>query len=231
MVRNKVTQDDMVRMSPDEKLKRVDFFVEANRFAIHELWSKYYGSNNKADKLEWIQDMSGFGRTVGYINNSPVSVEFSFYTIGDRFVCFYYATSRFVDWNMITEYLDKNWPVKYDNDSRRARTDAENFHNCYNFCKEQSFENIDAIDKKWFIAKFNEISEVESNGESVENVKFNKTESKLTITFAVNADRYGLHRDNNIVITKDKVRMNLAEVIDGGDLHYCLKEAIEEKIK
>lgn len=138
-----VTHSDMIRMSFEEKLRRTDFFVEANGFEKSQLWSQYYydKKNKKGelpkDVLEWVQDSGGFGKTIGYIGvgkKRPVTVHFSWYAIGDKYICFYEPTSRFVDWTMVEKWIEKNFPVMYDNGTRRAMTSASNFHNCYHFC-------------------------------------------------------------------------------------------------
>jgi len=86
--------------------------------------------------IEWIQDNSGFGREIGKIGRGkPVFVSFSFYAIGGKYICFYNATSRFVDWTMVEDYIKKFAP-KYDNGHRTAMTDANNFHHCLHFCQE-----------------------------------------------------------------------------------------------
>lgn len=138
MKRKPVTKEDMIRMSSEDQLKRTDFFVEANSNERMWLWNEYYNKNNDKDKLEWVQDNAGCNITVGYIKNDkkmPVCVSFSFYAISDKYVCFYEVTSRYADYTMVEDWIEKNYPVKYDNGSRRAMTDAGNFHSCYNFCK------------------------------------------------------------------------------------------------
>ena len=138
-IKTPVTLLEMNRMTNDEKLKRVDFFVEADGFATHKLWAEYFYNNKQSDRLEWVQDSSGFSRVIGNIGkgaNRPVNIDCHFYAIGDKYVCFYSSTLRFVDWTMVEEYIDKNFPVKYDSNLRRARVDANNFHNCYHFCQD-----------------------------------------------------------------------------------------------
>jgi len=233
MSRKPVTHSDMIRMTPDEKMKRVDFFVEADSFSQDQLYYKY-GKSNRADAPEWVNDGEGFGKTIGNIGigkGRPVTVHFSFAAIGDKYVCFYRALSRFVDWDMIEEYIDKNWPVKYDKGTRIARTDASNFVSCYNFCCEQEFENLDAIDEDWFSEMFTEVAEDVSNSEGLEELNIKKGKDSAVITFAINGGRYGLHRNNKITIKKDRVTMDLCEMVEGGDLEYGLKRKIEEKIK
>lgn len=135
------TEDELLSMSNDEKLKRTSFFVEATSFERHMLWKKNFNDNKSEDKLHWIQDKSGFMRQVGdmggILKNKPVMVNFSFYIIGNTYVCFYYACSNFVDHSMVEDYIKTNFPVMYDSDTRSAMTDASNFHNCMGFCKDK----------------------------------------------------------------------------------------------
>jgi hypothetical protein len=132
------TNDERLRMSTEEKLARVCFFIEADSFAEHELWAKHFYYNKEKDKLNWVQDNCASSIIVGHIDKQkkkPVVVVFSFMKIDDKYVCFYHPTSRYVDWTMIDEWIDKRYPVKYDSYTRRARTDANDFYSCLNFCK------------------------------------------------------------------------------------------------
>lgn len=84
--------------------------------------------------------------------------------------------------------------------------------------------------EKWFVNKFYEISEEHGNSESIEEIEI-VGKDPMIITFSVDCDRRGVHRNNTVRITKDKkVIMNLDEVIEGGDLEVQFKRAIEEKI-
>ena len=141
-----VTIDDIRNMSNDEKLKAVDFFVEATSHEAHELWAKWFhyplrnDTNDPSGEkpLDWIQDMSGFSRVVGHIKDDldmPVCISFSFYIINGKYVCFYEAVSRYVDYTMVEEYISKNFPLKYDNSTRRRMTNASNFSNCIWWCR------------------------------------------------------------------------------------------------
>lgn len=143
-----VTHSDMIRMNFEDRLKRTDFFVEANSFETSALWRKYvYDKPNRKmhdnvdiNGIEWIQDTAGFGKIVGYIGagkNRPVTINFNWYAIGDKYVCFYNPTSRFVDWDMVEKWIEKHFPVKYDNGTMSAMVDANNFHNCYFFCQDE----------------------------------------------------------------------------------------------
>ena len=135
-----VIHSDMVRMNFEDKMKRTDFFVEAESFTKDALYSKYFENNEDKDKLYWLNDGAGFGKVVGHIDRlrrKPVTVLFTFAAIGDKYICFYNPTSRFVDWTMVENWIEKHCPVTYDNGTRSAMTDASNFHQCYNFCKNE----------------------------------------------------------------------------------------------
>lgn len=105
-------------MENEQKLIDTEYFVEANSYEKLHLWKDYN------EKYEWIQDSSGFGLEIGSIgSNMPVFVSFHFAKVNNTNVCFYQATSRYVDHTMV-----ENWIRKYCN----KITDANNFHNvCY----------------------------------------------------------------------------------------------------
>jgi len=116
--------------SNEDKLKSTVFFIEADSFSKHVLWK----DNHK--NCDWKEDTSGFHTKIGHIgkgNKRPVTVMFFFAKIYDQRICFYNATSRFVDHDMVEEYIKENWPVRYNNGSW-AMCDAENFHLATNHC-------------------------------------------------------------------------------------------------
>jgi hypothetical protein len=113
------------------KFGKVEFFVEANSFETFTLWQEYH---NEKD-IEWIQELAGFVETIGYINNRPINLEFSFNVINGKLIAFYSGISALVDHTMIEEWIESRFPVKYDHGGRRAMTNAQNFHNCIQFCK------------------------------------------------------------------------------------------------
>lgn len=111
-------------------LKRVSFFVEATSEEKFHLWkdNKYF--TEPKYKHTWKEDLAGFSQVIGYIKNDedmPVCVEFTFAILDGFRVCFYNATSRFVDHKMIEDFILKNYPVHY-NDDCNAMTNATNFH-------------------------------------------------------------------------------------------------------
>ena len=118
--------------SKEEKLKSTVFFVEADSFTQHALWKQWHDKN-----IGWEEDNSGFGSCIGNIGKKKreVWVSFMFAKIFGKRICFYHATSRFVDHTMIEKYLETNYPVKWDKGTRRAMCDADNFHLAMDACK------------------------------------------------------------------------------------------------
>lgn len=113
-------------------LKSSVFFVEANSFERHELWKQYH------ETTQWINNLEGFQHCVGYISQhkkKPVCIELFFCKIYDQRICFYSDISRFVDHDMIENWITTNYPVFYD-ETRLSMTDAMNFHHAIHRCKE-----------------------------------------------------------------------------------------------
>ncbi|MFA5153768.1 MAG: hypothetical protein WC554_14500 [Clostridia bacterium] len=118
-----------------EKMSKVKFFVEANSYETFKLWKE--NKYDYSEPCEWKEDTAGLVFTIGYVDNRPINLEFSFNTINGTLVCFYSGISQLVDHKMIEEFIEFCWPIKYDRNSRRAMTDATNFHNCAQYCKEE----------------------------------------------------------------------------------------------
>ncbi len=55
-------------------------------------------------------------------------MSFSFTKIDGFIVCFYHSTSRFSDSKMIEDWIKRHYPIKWNNDTRNAMTNAQNFH-------------------------------------------------------------------------------------------------------
>lgn len=58
---------------------------------------------------------------------------------------------------MIENYITENYPIKYDNGSRRAMVNGSNFCNCYNFCKEEYNSEYESILENELNNKFKDI--------------------------------------------------------------------------
>jgi hypothetical protein len=118
------------------KLKSSVFFIEATHNEQFNIW--------KENKHIFKQDNCGFGQTIGFIKdnkNMPVVVSFTFAYILDQRVCFYEATSRFVDHNMVEKFLKTNYPVKWDYGNRDAYTNADNFDHVIHHCNHLKFKD------------------------------------------------------------------------------------------
>lgn len=117
--------------SGEKKLETTAFFVEATDYERMGLWREHH------KEYGWEEDNSGFSKTIGHINDDhtkPVTVCFFFAKIFGKRICFYEATSRYVDHTMIEEWIEKNYPIAW-NGTSRAMTNAMNFHHAIHHCK------------------------------------------------------------------------------------------------
>ena len=123
-------------MAGEEKLKKTVFFVEADSFAVHQLWEK----NHEA--LVWVQDNIGYKKLIGIIGNKSkrreVWLSFSWATISGELICFYSVEGRYCDWVMVENYIQNNYPTKFDNNTRWAMVDASNFHTVLHYLEEKN---------------------------------------------------------------------------------------------
>lgn len=116
-----------------KKMSQVKFFVEANSYEMFKLWQE---NKNEYDvPCQWDEHHLGHAFTIGSIANRPINLEFHFASLDGILVCFYCGISELVDYKMIEDFITFCWPIKYDGGSRRAMTDAQNFHHCIQYCK------------------------------------------------------------------------------------------------
>lgn len=125
----------------EHKLQTTRFFVEATDEEKFYLWKENKYQTDPELKFDWEEDNAGFMQCVGKINDDdmPVWVSFMFAKINNVRVCFYNATSRFVDHQMVEKFIEENYPVKYDKGSRIAMTNATNFHHAVNATEKNEF--------------------------------------------------------------------------------------------
>lgn len=136
------TEEEFRRFSKDEKLERAFFFIDADSFAQFELWKENKHTDQENYKVNWVQDTCGFMQTIGSLYRKegkkykelPVNISFSFALLNDVYVCFYDSQSQVTDWKIIEEFVSK-YAGQYDSASRRAMTDAQNFHHCVHYCQ------------------------------------------------------------------------------------------------
>lgn len=124
----------------DVRLKRLSGLIEADSYACHMLWHEFSiqaapfrGVKSLPDHRtyrDWQQDTSGLFIRVGQIGKDmPVTLSIFFYVIDGKTYGFWHAASRFVDYNLIRE-----WLVKYttDPDGMSVKhTNAMNFCNIF----------------------------------------------------------------------------------------------------
>ena len=117
------------RLSNEEKMASSVFFIEATSYEQMCLWKENH------QQTDWEEDVTGFIQKIGTLGrNKPVCVVFTFAKIYGKRICFYEVTSRYADYKMVEDYLEKNYPVRWDNNTRRAMTDAMNFHLTIDAC-------------------------------------------------------------------------------------------------
>lgn len=120
----------------ESRLAKTFFIVEATSFEQQTIWEK--NRNGRFSSiLEWESINDGWLIEVGEINKKPCCVSVGWAKIEGYLVMFYYPTSRMVDWQMIEKWLDKNFQGKWDSGTRKAQTDAQNFHHCVSAINER----------------------------------------------------------------------------------------------
>lgn len=141
----KIFDKNPLSMNNEEwKMQTSIFFVEANSNESFMLWKEWH------NEVLWEQDNMGFSQIIGYVdelNKKPVNVSFLFALINSARICFYETISRYNDSVMVEKFIEKNYPVKWDNNSRRAMCDAGNFHLAVNAVKEWNNKRIKNIHK------------------------------------------------------------------------------------
>jgi hypothetical protein len=121
----------------DKRLYHTEFFINATSNEK----TNFYFENKAKNHVEWDTDNSGKGYQVGSVKSGketlPVVVTFMFAKWNGVQVCFYESDSRGCDWTMIEEFIENHFPVRYDNGTRTAMTNSDNFHHAIHFCQER----------------------------------------------------------------------------------------------
>ncbi len=116
----------------EEKISSSVFFIEANSYEVLSLWKEF------KDEIHWQEDSLGFWQKIGLIDDDeekPVCLTFHFAKIYGSRICFYDVVSRYNDTEMVRAWLEKNYPVTWDNGTRIAITNAMNFGSAIKRCK------------------------------------------------------------------------------------------------
>lgn len=110
----------------DDRFADTVYVVEATSFERQALWKQ----NQETGRLDWQQDLSGIGPTLGYLDGREICVDFTWAELNGQRVLFYEATSEVVDHKLIDAWLQENCNPSCDNGQRRAHTNADNFGHC-----------------------------------------------------------------------------------------------------
>lgn len=109
------------RSLPDPRLAFVDCMVKATSFEQLTLWCAHSEESGSArDPIQWTDSSLSRGKKIGELGGLPVCVMWRFAVVGGAVLCFYEATSRAVDHQMVREWADGIC---------RQHVDAHNFHN------------------------------------------------------------------------------------------------------
>ena len=103
-------------------LNNLHCVVEATSYEQIALYIEYH----LGLKLSWEQQQIGCLLTIGEINKHPICIEVCFTTIDCKNIIFYNACSRVVDYDIVDDYIAKNFK------SKNMPTDAMNFRNAIN---------------------------------------------------------------------------------------------------
>lgn len=120
----------------ESRLSKTLFIVEATSFEQHSIWEKNR-DGRFASHFEWQHIPDGWLVEVGEINSKPCCISVSWAKIEGYLVMFYHPTSRMVDWQMIEAWISESFQGKWDSGTRKAKTDAQNFHHCVDAINER----------------------------------------------------------------------------------------------
>jgi hypothetical protein len=119
----------------DPRFALTEYVVEANSFEKFALWKEHSNSH------EWKQDAFGLMIQIGEIGGRlqekrPICISCYWSCINGMNVLFYYACSQLVDYRMVEEWFKKNCYPYEAKSKRAAKCDADNFHSCLHYSKE-----------------------------------------------------------------------------------------------
>lgn len=117
----------------DDRFDKVVYLIEADDFAIGQLWSTFATSSRIEGKVSrkiqvrWDEDSRGLMHQVGSVKigkeKFPVMCQVTFAKIEGFTVAFYTSTSRIVDWDLVHDWIQSQSP-------NAGKCDASNFHLC-----------------------------------------------------------------------------------------------------
>lgn len=116
--------------------KKVDYAIEATDNEAFQLWEKLH------ERHSWQQNYHGHLATVkvlkvleedGTVASFPICVSLTWCVIDGRTVLFYETTSRFVDWNVVHEFVKNNLL-----NPEHTKTNAQNYHIVFHAIRERN---------------------------------------------------------------------------------------------
>lgn len=125
--------------------KKVDYAIEATDNEAFFLWEKHHEAHS------WQQNYHGYLATAKVIKvlgedgtaaSFPICVSLTWCVIDGRTVLFYEPTSRFVDWNVIHEFVKENLL-----NPRHTKTNAANPHIVFHAIRERNEREGPGTDK------------------------------------------------------------------------------------
>lgn len=108
----------------DPRFLKTEFVVAATSTEQQMLWHRHHYTAS----TPWKQESKGTSIQVGELAGFPVNVSIFWATIDGLYVLFYEPISQVVDHKMVESWFDKNCNPRWDNGSRGARVNAENFN-------------------------------------------------------------------------------------------------------
>jgi hypothetical protein len=109
----------------DPRLEYVDCMIAATHNEQHNLWSTHAAESSYRPAfatipVDWAEDGLGKVAQIGELGGFPICVSWSFAVVGGAVLCFYEATSRVVDHDVVRAWADSICTT---------HTNATNFHN------------------------------------------------------------------------------------------------------
>ena len=114
--------------------------IEASR----EEYSYLYRTLKNSENFTVTENLSGVTVVVGTLMDRPICISIWNMTVNGKKVIMWEPTSMLVDYAMIEEWWDGNWPDKAyrDNGSRKNRSDASNAFNVFHSLNEKELLTI-----------------------------------------------------------------------------------------
>jgi hypothetical protein len=122
--------------SAEDRLKDTFFVVEATSYEQFCLWEKYSLESRQSsfiaheNRMKWEQISPGWLVTVGKLDGRPCCISTQWNRISGKLVLFWYSCSQVTDSVMAEKWITEHFTGTWDSGTRRAWTDAQNFHHC-----------------------------------------------------------------------------------------------------